>query len=308
MFKGPITLITQINAGNDKIKPVLLHNYASPICENARLNVKYVIENLWSEENLLSKDLITDAINNIVKFDFNSDSDNLVLLLDNIRNHYRHSKFEENTLLSNKGEFGPWCKTEEYAASIAASLGDLNKLKLIFDWFGNNIEIKSPYCSVLDYSVKSGNIEVVKYLVEEKGAKTNDYTVSNAVEKGFYNIADYLIVNGAKVSDVNIFVLPPHTVDYEGAEYLYKKGAKTDKFITKDLIQQRNIKTIKFLLKHDPDIAAINSKYAAEEGQIEVVKLFVDNGAPISDFIQYVLIREGSIDNIKFLRDHGANK
>lgn len=74
-------------------------------------------------------------------------------------------------------------------------------------------------------AAESGNLNLVRYLVEEKSAKIGDHAVGDAVRSGKLNIVEYLIKHGAKpsISDINEAIGLEHR---DIADYLVEQIAK----------------------------------------------------------------------------------
>jgi ankyrin repeat protein len=150
---------------------------------------------------------------------------------------------------------------------FAASSGNLEVVKYLVEKGANVNAIDNNGTTPIYYSVSGGNVDIIKYLVEKganinsKGRESPGYLYSgkdetllfNAIRKCKLEIIKYLIEKGADV----------HIKDKKGRTPLDVANSDT----VKNFI--REAKTSLF--------------YAARNGNLEVVKNIVENGANVNE-------------------------
>ena len=111
----------------------------------------------------------------------------------------------------------PYLPTNQ--VNFAASHGSLDVLKYLVDEKGEYIT-----SGAVTYAAMNGHLNVVKYLVDEKKAVIEDHAVENAAADGHLNVVKYLVGKGAKIGDA-VFLASNHGYAHI-AEYLRQELAK----------------------------------------------------------------------------------
>jgi len=127
-----------------------------------------------------------------------------------------------------------------------------NYTELIKYLIQKNVEI--PNSAVSDVA-ENGHLDIVKYLVEKKGANISVDAVSHAAINGHLDIVKYLVEKGAKISD-------------DAVEYAARSG---------------NLALVKYFVEKGANISDDAISYAAKNGHLDIVKYLVENGAKIID-------------------------
>jgi len=80
--------------------------------------------------------------------------------------------------------------------------GEVDLVKYLLDHLDNSVKINESEAT--KYAIISKNIDMIKYLVEDKKFKLSDEAIGWAVNGGDINIIRYLINNGAKISKQDV--------------------------------------------------------------------------------------------------------
>lgn len=116
--------------------------------------------------------------------------------------------------------------------------------------------------TALRFAVRNNKIDIVKLLVEHKAevdVKANDKATpfASSIGKGFTEIAEYLIKNGANINNID----------------------KDNDTPLMYCAQSGNLATVKFLLQYEPDLTIKNNSgktalnIAKEKNHTEIIKL-----------------------------------
>lgn len=87
---------------------------------------------------------------------------------------------------SKKNEETPYIPNE---LDLACQSGDIQKVSQL-------LGTENAYCTLIDYAIKSGNLELVKFL-HSKGASVISSHINIAIKEQKFEILKYLIANGA---------------------------------------------------------------------------------------------------------------
>lgn len=199
--------------------------------------------------------------------------------------------------------------------------------------------------------IGSGNLEIVKLLVEH-GAKTRDFDIPQssvalgmgvktplmvAAESGKLDIARYLIEQGSDVNARDSYYTPLIYAILSGNKDVVKYLVETAKADV-NALSKENLSPITYAARSDKfndadckevieslvvNGADVNIKdgvsfytpliYAAERGNMEVVKYLVENGAIVkqSDLIDLTALmvasQNGHLNVVRYLLDHNAD-
>lgn len=106
----------------------------------------------------------------------------------------------------------PMCIDERYEGitlpNLAAKIGDLSVFKYLVEYSRASFNDEDENCEILFYAVESGNVELVKYIVERVGisaldGKSRAYTpYEYAVELGKSEVVDYFSEKYGKYEDM----------------------------------------------------------------------------------------------------------
>lgn len=205
----------------------------------------------------------------------------------------------------------------------AAQKGDINEVKKQIA-SGEDVNAKGEHCStVLMYALESGNIELCKWLVEEKGADVNaayecaeylDYDediCGDRFEYSYYAFKEtalsYAINNGK--TDIVHFLIN-HNVDINATG----NDGETALMLA---AEKENTDVVKLLIEKGADINIKDYKgetallYAVKNKNLDILKLLIENGADVNaETNETALMRaakNGNIISAKYLVAHGAN-
>jgi ankyrin repeat protein len=168
----------------------------------------------------------------------------------------------------------------------------------------------------LHLSSNNGHLEIVEYLVEH-GADINVALFASS-EHGHLHIVKYLVEHGADVhaGDDEALHLSSNNGHLEIVEYLVEHGADIHADYDAALIfssRYGHLEVVKFLVEHGADIHT-NDNYAlrmsSEKGHLEVVKYLVEHGADVHADNDYALrwsSHKGYLETVKYLVEHGAD-
>ena len=204
---------------------------------------------------------------------------------------------------------------------IAAKLGFNDIVKLLMEKGANN------FYDVICYIHGKDSFEIVKNLLErEKNIedKKINKALSNACKKNNYEIAKYMIENGAKSSskclyysiinnNVDIFNLIIDTCDVNDKYCYFSEYGFPDKKVDKYIYLAAEVGNFEMILKlsekEDYNTAKI-VKYGAKSGNIKVFNFLFykyENCINLNDILYYA-VEGGNINIVKFLIEKGANE
>ena len=200
-----------------------------------------------------------------------------------------------------------------------------NYTELIKYLIQKNVEI--PNSAVSDV-LKNGHLDIVKYLVEKKGAKISDDAVEYAARSGNLALVKYLVEKGANISDDAIsgalendnivkYLLGDEVKDDQGNIIKLPEGTKPAEIILtspyiKKLIEKNNLKLLKYLVKKDgileiSDDAVVN---AIRKNNFDMVKYLVEylikKGKKLSYYPVIAATEKNNFDMVKYLIEKGG--
>lgn len=165
--------------------------------------------------------------------------------------------------------------------------GKLTSVKELIDK-GANVNYNNDSKTALGYACYYGHFDIVKFLLESGAYIRDDMAILYAAQYGHSNIVEYLI------------------------EYAVK-SKNYDTGLTWSVLYE-NIQVIKELIENNKvDVSSNNSialVCAAIKGNLEIIKMLVENGADIHVNCDYILrnsISNGFIEVIKYLVEKQAN-
>ena len=134
--------------------------------------------------------------------------------------------------------------------------------KVLFYLLGKGANIHADNESALDMAAGKGHLDMVRFLIEEKGFKAGDNALVNAIVEGHKNVVEYL-QSKSSFSQFDPFL--NHILEYGNethfpvVKFLIEKGAKCrEKFgSNKEILDRVNAYENKIL--HEKKIKAVNT-------------------------------------------------
>ena len=196
---------------------------------------------------------------------------------------------------------------------------DIDNLKELL----NNITDINIINEALRNAVELSDFDIIKYLVEEKGANLNYYNnYALIITAAFDNFVDLLKYYENKGIDIHYrndlaLRLSANNGNTNILKYLIKRGANIhtyDEYALRHSAQEGYLDIVKILIKNGADIHAKND-YAlissAKNGHYKIVKYLIENGANIhanNDLALYYSIKKDYQKITDYLIKNGANK
>ena len=151
---------------------------------------------------------------------------------------------------------------------------------------------------------KNRHLDMVKYLVE-KGAKIRNSAVSDAVGDKNLDLVTYLVEKGVKIGSgaVNQAIL---NNDLDMVTYLVKKGAKIDDYAVEFAAGTGNLELVTYLVEKGAKIGYGAVESAAYVGDLDIVTYFVEKGAKIGHNSVQNAAYKGKLDIVTYLVEKGA--
>ena len=165
-------------------------------------------------------------------------------------------------------------------------------------------------CDFLFIAAAEGHLDIVKYLVDEKGIGVS-HSFWYAANNGHFPVMEYLFEKGVTISDsgdaVNNTFLNGHSSRLEVVKYLIEKGAKINDESVSCAINDGGIislASVKYLVDEKGAKISDGAVYEAViEGDLQIVKYLVEKGADVNEGILSVAAHEGHFDIVKYLVD-----
>ena len=183
---------------------------------------------------------------------------------------------------------------DESKLKSAVNFGDLNKVRSIMDGKHTIEDLDFIKGNLVNRAASNGNLNVLKYFLEEKGIKPRSNLTTASVESGQLDVMKYL--------------LGDEVVDKEGNVYKLKNGMKAyqidDEAVSKAAKSNR-LDLVKYLVEKGAEIGDAVS-YAAGTGNLELVEYLIEKGAIIGDSAVYHAAESNNLDLIKYLVKNGG--
>jgi predicted acyl esterase/ankyrin repeat protein len=192
-----------------------------------------------------------------------------------------------------------------YALHQAVANGDIEQVRMLISK-GSNIDSEDQNESTpLYYAVKSGNMEIIKSLMEA-GADVNAGSrlpLFTAVEQDNLSMAEYLITHGADVNAPEGWTalqMAVSTSTIEMVKLLIAKGADINVGSWPPLhgaVDKGRRDIVELLIKEGADLSAKDSGgctplyYATQNNNLDIIKLLVAKGADIKTVTPKGLMR-----------------
>jgi hypothetical protein len=153
----------------------------------------------------------------------------------------------------------------------------------------------------LDKAIKFGDLDFYKYLVNEKGLKIGDDAVITAAKSGNLEIVEYLVEKGAKI-DKNALEKAVIIGNLAIVKYLVNKVEKIDDNLVSDAVKYNYIPIVKFLVD-EKNVKISNNTIinAAQNGNLDLVKYLVNKVENVDDYIVNYVTNLGDLDFLKHL-------
>ena len=213
--------------------------------------------------------------------------------------------------------------------------GNIVEVKLLSEF----VNIKSKNCDALSVAYESKNHDIVKYLIEQGADDIDDLlceyvgegnfemvnylldkkaditgTLLHAAENGKMDMIKLLLDRGADLSIDGGFALSAahQSENYDIVKYLIDLGVDVDadcNTLLWDYVENDNLEMVKYLLDKKVDVTG-SLQYAADNGNMVIVKLLLNNGADVSVDGGYAVAYsalKGHIDIVKYLISLGAD-
>ena len=156
-----------------------------------------------------------------------------------------------------------------------------------------------------------GHLDIVKYLVDEKGIGVSYYSFWYAAHNGHFPVMEYLFEKGVTISDssdaVNYTFAYGNSSRLEVVKYLIEKGAKIDHESVSFAIADGGVisfDSVKYLIDEKGAKISDDAVYnAVLEGHLHIVKYLVEKGADVTEGILGTAAYEGHFDIVKYLVD-----
>lgn len=165
----------------------------------------------------------------------------------------------------------------------------------------------------LSKAISTNDLELARILVKQ-GLTITGETAIEAIQSGANDVAKFFINENSWLINfkVRYYNAPLRTAarhkNLEMVNFLVEKGASIDRFVLSSAARSGSIDVVKlvaeFLINKDPKLVGYACEAlakAAESGNLEVVKFFVEKGAMITPREINAAARSGSVDVVKFL-------
>ena len=202
--------------------------------------------------------------------------------------------------------------------NTAVKYGDLNKVRSVVDGKNTIEALDFIKGNLVDQAVKNGNLNVLKYFIEEKGIKPRTTLIKSSIESGQLDIVKYLLGDEVVDKEGNVYKLENYVKEYQiskhavskAAEignsdlvkYLVEKGGRIGVDAVTYAAKSNNLDLVKYLIGKGGEISADAVSNAAETGNSDLVKYLVEKGGEI-DFVYTIskAIGSGDLHTIKYL-------
>lgn len=182
----------------------------------------------------------------------------------------------------------------EECLKYACKSGNLNLVKYLIEQ--KEVDVNEDNTLSLCYACKYNYIEIVKYLIEKNANIDDSYAMINACLHGYDDIVQLLIDNGG---DVNIEFFN------EWYEEIY--------YPITYAVENNHLSTVELLIKHNANIHIDDESslsIACQKGYVEIVKLLIKNGANIhvNDDVLSVFLEKFELSVIELLNENDASR
>ena len=203
-----------------------------------------------------------------------------------LKNNYIH-----NRLIAN--EYRNDLSLKEY------SLLDQQEKETLYKKIANEDKIT--------FAIKFKDFEFVKQLVEKnKNIQSND--ILFAAENGNLDLVKYLVENGGDIKNTRVRHATTITGNLDLVKYLVEKGANLSDGAVTGAAESGNLDLVKYLVEKGADIRKDAVKGAAKHGYLDVIKYLLEKGAEIEEWAVYLAAKDGHLNVVKYLVEKGANK
>lgn len=126
--------------------------------------------------------------------------------------------------------------------------------------------IRMDKSDICDLAMRVGDLRVFKHYMHYSN---NDYILTTAIEYGNLNIVKYLVENGIEVYDIDF-----NTAAYEGhldiVKYLFNENTDTTYTISEAIFGKHSIDVIKFLVENGVNISHLDIIYSIDNGYYDI--------------------------------------
>ena len=183
---------------------------------------------------------------------------------------------------------------DESKLKSAVNFGDLNKVRSIMDGKNTIEALDFKKGNLVDLAARNGNLNVLKYFLEEKGIKPRSNLIKSSVESGHLDVVKYL--------------LGDEVVDKEGNVYKLKNGMKAyqiDGDAVSNAASKGNLDLVKYLVEKGAKIGFDAVSSAAFNGDLDLLEYLLSKGAEIGDAVS-IAAENNNLDLVKYLLSKGA--
>lgn len=225
---------------------------------------------------------------------------------------YRNDEETVVKLLNNGADLDITDQKGKTPLCIAVEKGLLSLVKEILKHSPNNgdkLSLRAAICGFRDEHKKIFDILTeIGFTIDANVVEDSDL-LYNSVKKGYYDVVDFLINQGADVNSVRDGVTLLHNAIENGRLEIIKLLIKSKcdmnarsksnkiRFLLENI--RFSSKKIRFSLEKCP------IEYSIEKGHKNIVKLLLVNGATIEDYLLYKALNSAKI--CKMIIDHGVN-
>jgi ankyrin repeat protein len=206
----------------------------------------------------------------------------------------------------------------EIMNSILFNAAMEGELPLIVWSLKNGANIHFNNDSAIRFASANGNLEIVKYLIEN-GSLPNGLFAASA--NGNLEIVKYLVERGANIRENNDEALVAAIKEgyLEILKYLFEQYPKEDGelyryILSLGLIESTlfgQLEMVKYFIEQGADVQSYdNLALAKAVYNLDIIKYLIENGADIHTRDEYLLIinsRDGIFKTVKYLVENGAD-
>jgi hypothetical protein len=176
----------------------------------------------------------------------------------------------------------------------AVLYGDMALVNTMYSGTGQLFNPKSVFTA----AVERGNVEIVKFLNEEKCVHEID-VMATAARNGHLDVVKYLISCGHNMSAwcCTQAAIGRH---YDIVLWLLEKGCPWDMWVLAAAIKNKNIEMLEKFIKMGCPVDKYLMSCAAREGNIEALELLKKCGCP-HEFLHLHVIMDNRLDSLKWL-------
>lgn len=199
---------------------------------------------------------------------------------------------------------------DDIALRCACEYGNFETVKYLLE---NGADVNAKYSKPIQLASRNGHAEIVEHLIKHDANAMDDYSLEWSVKNGHIDVVKHLLKNGSYVNQNRILDEACETGNLEIIKCLIDHKAKITTDVLNKVCLAGNLQIVKLFLENKADIKFYDTygnkidvlKNACEN--FEIIKCLIEHKAKITTDSFNKVCENGNLQIVKFFVENKAN-